>query len=358
VTEQSFRSAKKRIATRAVMTIIVISLVFAGIVGVLWIGARDVRAGAMSVGELIQFLIYAIMVGGSVGALSEIWGELQRASGATERLVELLQTGDTVEDPARAVDLPQGGRGAIAFENVVFHYPTRPESHALDGVSFTIRPGETVALVGPSGAGKSTVFQLLLRFYDPGSGRITLDGVPLTDMARQTLRGAMALVPQDPVIFAASARENIRFGRPDASDEEVEVAARAAAAHDFLKALPQGYDTYVGERGLMLSGGQKQRVAIARAILRDAPILLLDEATSALDAESERLVQDAVARLSEERTTLIVAHRLATVKQADRILVFEEGRIVAEGTHDSLVAEGGLYARLARLQFTEGLAAE
>ncbi len=358
VTERSFDSAKKRIATRAVMTIIVISLVFAGIVGVLWIGARDVRAEAMTVGELIQFLIYAIMVGGSVGALSEIWGELQRASGATERLVELLNIKDTVEDPAAGRTLPEGGRGAITFENVAFHYPTRPESHALDGVTFTIQPGETVALVGPSGAGKSTVFQLLLRFYDPGSGRILLDGVPLTEMQREAFRGVMALVPQDPVIFAASARENIRFGRPDASDEEVEVAARAAAAHEFLKELPQGYDTYVGERGLMLSGGQKQRVAIARAILRDAPILLLDEATSALDAESERLVQDAVARLSEERTTLIVAHRLATVKQADRILVFEDGRIVAEGTHDSLVAEGGLYARLARLQFTEGMAAE
>ena len=358
VTERSFVSAKKRIATRAVMTIIVISLVFAGIVGVLWIGARDVRAEAMSVGELIQFLIYAIMVGGSVGALSEIWGELQRASGATERLVELLNIEDSVEDPAAGRTLPDGGRGTIAFENVVFHYPTRPESHALDGISFTIQPGETVALVGPSGAGKSTVFQLLLRFYDPVSGRITLDGVPLTDMRRDAFRNAMALVPQDPVIFADSARENIRFGRPDATDAEVEVAARAAAAHDFLIDLPQGYDTYVGERGLMLSGGQKQRIAIARAILRDAPILLLDEATSALDAESERLVQDAVARLSEDRTTLIVAHRLATVKQADRILVFEEGRIVAEGSHDSLVAEGGLYARLARLQFTEGLAAE
>jgi ATP-binding cassette subfamily B protein len=358
VTEKSFDSAKKRIATRAVMTVIVISLVFAGIVGVLWTGARDVRADAMSVGELIQFLIYAIMVAGSVGALSEIWGELQRASGATERLVELLRTDDSVADPAQPIALPKGGRGEIVFDALRFSYPTRPETSALDGVSFTIKPGETVALVGPSGAGKSTIFQLLLRFYDPVEGRITLDGADLRDMNRADFRAAMAMVPQDPVIFAASARENIRFGRPDATDAEVEEAAKAAAAHEFLTALPKGYDTYVGERGLMLSGGQKQRIAIARAILRDAPILLLDEATSALDAESERAVQDAVTRLSEGRTTLIVAHRLATVKQADRILVFEAGKIGAEGTHDSLVAQGGLYARLARLQFTEGLAAE
>jgi len=358
VTEKSFVSAKKRIGTRAVMTVIVISLVFAGIVGVLWVGARDVRAEAMSIGELIQFLIYAIMVAGAVGALSEIWGELQRAAGATERLVELLHTTDTVEDPETGRELPQQGRGAIVFDDVRFAYPTRQDTHALDGISFTIQPGETVALVGPSGAGKSTIFQLLLRFYDPSSGVISVDGVALPEMRRETFRHAMALVPQDPVIFAASARENIRFGRPEATDAEVEAAARAAAAHEFLERLPQGYDTYVGERGLMLSGGQKQRIAIARAILRDAPILLLDEATSALDAESERLVQEAVTRLSEERTTLIVAHRLATVKQADRILVFDEGQIVAEGTHDSLVAQGGLYARLARLQFTEGVAAE
>ncbi|MBF9035110.1 ATP-binding cassette domain-containing protein [Rhodobacterales bacterium HKCCE2091] len=358
VTEESFGSARRRILTRAIMTVIIIALVFSGIVGVLWIGARDVRSDVMSIGELIQFLIYAIMVAGAVAALSEIWGELQRAAGATERLIELLGVTDTVQDPAAPVALGEGGRGAIAFEDVRFHYPTRLNAPALDGVAFTVRPGETVALVGPSGAGKSTILQLLLRFYDPESGRITLDGTDLRDISRAELRGAIALVPQDPVIFAASARENIRFGRPGASDQEVEAAARAAAAHDFLAALPEGYDTWVGERGIMLSGGQKQRIAIARAILRDAPILLLDEATSALDAESERAVQEAVAEMAEGRTTLIVAHRLATVKKADRILVFDEGRVVAEGSHDSLVAEGGLYARLARLQFTEGVAAE
>ena len=358
VTEKSFFSAKRRNSTRAVMTVIVISLVFAGVVGVLWIGARDVRADAMSIGALIQFLIYAIMVAGGVGALSEIWGELQRASGATERLVELLNSDDSVADPAEGKPLAQAGRGAIEFEDVRFFYPTRPNTAALDGVSLRVEPGETVALVGPSGAGKSTIFQLLLRFYDPATGVIKLDDLDLREMDRETFRAAMALVPQDPVIFAASARENIRFGRPDATDAEVEEAAKAAAAHDFLSALPEGYETYVGERGIMLSGGQKQRIAIARAILRDAPILLLDEATSALDAESERAVQNAVAEMSAGRTTLIVAHRLATVKQADRILVFEDGQIVAEGTHDALVSQGGLYARLARLQFTEGLAAE
>ena len=358
VTEASFNSAKRRISTRAFMTVIVIFLVFAGIVGVLWVGARDVRADAMSIGALIQFLIYAIMVAGAVGALSEIWGELQRAAGATERLVELVYAEDAVTDPVRPVSLAHGGKGDIVFDGVGFAYPTRSETAALKDVSFTIKSGETVALVGPSGAGKSTIFQLLQRFYDPQKGKITLDGVNLRDMRREGFRAAMALVPQDPVIFAASARDNIRFGRPDATDAEVEAAARAAAAHDFLAALPEGYDSYVGERGIMLSGGQKQRIAIARAILRDAPILLLDEATSALDAESERLVQRAVADLSAERTTLIVAHRLATVKKADRILVFDAGQIVAEGSHDALVAEGGLYARLARLQFTDGIAAE
>lgn len=354
VTEKSFASARTRIKTRAVMTVIVIFLTFAGIVGVLWVGARDVRADQMSVGALIQFVIYAVMVAGSVGALSEIWGELQRAAGATERLVELLDTRDSVLDPVRPVALPRPVRGEIAFEDVTFRYPARPEASALNGVSLHVKPGETVALVGPSGAGKTTILQLLMRFYDPQSGRITLDGVALPDMARADFRQAIAMVPQDPVIFATSARENIRFGRLDATDAEVEQAARAAAAHDFLTALPQGYDSQLGERGVMLSGGQRQRVAIARAILRDAPILLLDEATSALDAESERLVQAAVERLAQGRTTLVVAHRLATVKRADRIAVFDQGRIVALGTHDQLVAEDGLYARLARLQFTDG----
>ena len=357
VTERAFRSAKTRIGTRAIMTVIVIFLIFAGVVVVLWSGARDVRAGAMTVGELVQFVIYSVMVAGAAGALSEIWGELQRAAGATERLGELMAAEDSVRDPAQPVALPRPATGKVAFEGVTFRYPARPEVSALDGVDLAVSPGETVALVGPSGAGKTTVIQLLQRFYDPDRGRVTIDGIDLRDMARADFRRAIALVPQDPVVFAASARENIRFGRPDATDAEVEAAARAAAAHDFLSALPEGYDSYVGERGVMLSGGQKQRIAIARAILRDAPILLLDEATSALDAESEVAVQKAVEAMAQGRTTLIVAHRLATVKKADRIVVFDQGRIVAQGTHDSLVAEGGLYARLARLQFTEGLSA-
>ncbi|MDO5757762.1 MAG: ABC transporter transmembrane domain-containing protein [Rhodobacterales bacterium] len=351
-TEASYQSARQRIRVRAVMTVIVIFLVFTGVVCVLWIGARDVRGGDMSAGALVQFVIYSVMVAGAVGALSEIWGELQRAAGATERLVELLGASDPVEDPAAPLPLPSPVTGDIRFENVDFVYPARPDVPALHEFDLHIRAGETVALVGPSGAGKTTVIQMLQRFYDPLAGRVLLDGVALSDMRRDTFRRVMALVPQDPVIFATSARENIRFGRLDASDAEVEAAARTAAAHEFIMALPEGYDSQVGERGVMLSGGQKQRIAIARAILRDAPVLLLDEATSALDAESERAVQLAVDKLAEGRTTIIVAHRLATVKKADRIVVMEDGRIVATGTHDSLVAEDGLYARLARLQFT------
>ncbi|SEH84312.1 ATP-binding cassette, subfamily B [Paracoccus alkenifer] len=358
VTEAAYVSARRRIRIRALMTAAVIFLIFAGVVGVLWIGARDVRAGTMTVGELVQFVIYAVLVAGSAGALSEIWGELQRAAGATERLGELLATEDTLRDPARPVALPRPARGGIEFAGVSFHYPTRPDVSALRDVTLDIRPGETVALVGPSGSGKTTVVQLIQRFWDPAEGHVAIDGIDLRAMARGDFRRAIALVPQDPVIFATTARENIRFGRPEASDAEIEAAARAANAHEFLMSLPQGYDSQVGERGVMLSGGQKQRIAIARAILRDAPILLLDEATSALDAQSERLVQDAIDAVAQGRTTIIVAHRLATVKKADRIVVLDEGRVVQQGTHDQLVAQGGLYARLARLQFTDGAEVE
>ena len=354
VTEQSYNAAKRRIATRAAMTMIVIFLIFTGVLGVLWIGANDVRADVMSSGALVQFVIYAVMVAGAVAALSEIWGELQRAAGATERLIELLQTVDSVQDQEDPLSLAKPVRGRIQFENVTFSYPARPAVKALDEVDLMIEPGETVAFVGPSGAGKTTIIQMILRFYDPQTGRILLDGHALSDLGRDAFREHIALVPQDPVIFATSARENIRFGRLNATDEQVETAAKAAAAHEFIQSLPEGYDSPLGERGVMLSGGQKQRIAIARAILRDAPVLLLDEATSALDAESEVLVQAAVDSLSADRTTLIVAHRLATVKKADRIVVLDAGRIVAYGKHDELVAEDGLYARLARLQFTDG----
>ena len=358
VTEQSYGAAKRRITTRAAMTVIVIFLIFTGVLGVMWIGANDVRADVMSSGALIQFVIYAVMVAGAVAALSEIWGELQRAAGATERLVELLQTVDSVQEADQPLALPKPVRGRIDFENVSFFYPARPAIKALDEITLHIEPGETVAFVGPSGAGKTTIIQMILRFYDPQRGRILLDGHALPELGRAAFREHIALVPQDPVIFATSARDNIRFGRPDATDEQIETAAKAAAAHDFIKGLPTGYDSPLGERGVMLSGGQKQRIAIARAILRDAPVLLLDEATSALDAESERLVQAAVDALSADRTTLIVAHRLATVKKADRIVVLDAGRIVASGKHDDLVAQGGLYARLAKLQFTDGTVTE
>lgn len=351
VTEQSYDTAIKRVRTRAIMTMIVIFLIFAGVLGILWIGARDVWHGGMSIGELVQFVIYAVLVAGAVGALSEIWGELQRAAGATERLAELLAAKDPLSDPEHPVALPRPVRGQIEFENVTFHYPSRPDTSALEEVDLLIQPGETVALVGPSGAGKTTVIQLIERFWDPERGSVRLDDIDLRDMMRADFRQAIAMVPQDPVIFAATARENIRFGRPEATDAEVEAAARAAYADEFLRALPNGYDTYVGERGVMLSGGQRQRIAIARAILRNAPILLLDEATSALDTESERLVQSAVDELSQSRTTIIIAHRLSTVQKADRIVVFENGRIVAQGRHEDLVQQGGLYARLARLQF-------
>ncbi len=354
LSERAFVAAKKRIGTRSIMTVIVIFLIFTGVVGVLWIGAHDVRAGGMSTGGLVQFVILSVMVAGAIGALSEIWSELQRAAGATERLVELLQSGDVVVDPVTPQILPTPVRGHIEFEAMSFRYPSRPNIAALETLNLTIAPGETVALVGPSGAGKSTILQLLLRFFDPSQGAVKLDGLDLTTLARADFRQYIAYVPQDPVVFAATAMENIRFGRPDASDDDVIAAAKAADAHEFLSELPDGYHSYVGERGVMLSGGQKQRLAIARAILRDAPVLLLDEATSALDAQSEQSVQRAVDKLAQERTTVIVAHRLATVKKADRIIVLDKGKIVDQGTHAELVKKGGLYAKLAKLQFTDG----
>ena len=352
LTEEAYDATRKRVTIRALMTAIVIFLIFTGVVAVIWIGARDVKAGNMTAGVLVQFVIYAVLVGSSVTAFAEFWGEMQRAAGATERLIELLNSEDVVKDPEAPDQLDFPVRGELEFEKISFFYPSRPNIAALDTLSLKVESGETIALVGPSGAGKSTIFQLLLRFFDPTSGRIMLDGKPISSLKREDFRKHLSIVTQDPVIFGTSAMENIRFGRPDASDKEVIEAAKAAAAHNFLEMLPDGYESFVGEQGVMLSGGQKQRLAIARAILRDAPILLLDEATSALDAESEFAVQEAVEALARTRTTIIIAHRLATVKKADRIVVVDEGKIVAQGTHSELVSQGGLYARLAKLQFT------
>jgi ATP-binding cassette subfamily B protein len=344
-------AAQKRIAARAILTGGVIVLIFGAITLVLWAGAHRVLAGTMDGGLLIQFMLYAVMAAGSVGALGGVWGDVLRAAGSMGRISELLGERPSIADPAQPQSLPQAAQGAIAFEHVEFHYPSRPDTPALHDFSLRIRPGETVALVGPSGAGKSTVFNLLLRFHDPQRGRITLDGVDLRALKLDDLRGALALVPQETVIFGASASDNIRFGRADASDEDVFAAARAAEAFGFLSEQPQGFDTQLGERGVRLSGGQRQRIAIARAILKDAPVLLLDEATSSLDAQSEAAIQAALERAGRGRTTLVIAHRLATVQRADRIVVMDQGRIVADGSHDALLREGGLYAELARLQF-------
>ncbi|MCH6587429.1 MAG: ATP-binding cassette domain-containing protein [Proteobacteria bacterium] len=351
--EEAFTTAVRRIGARALLTAVVIALVFGAVSLILWKGGHDVLAGEISGGELSAFVFYAIVVAGAAGALSEVIGDLQRAAGATERLMELLATEPDIAAPADPKPLPVPARGAARFENVVFKYPSRPDRSALDGFDLEVRPGEKLAIVGPSGAGKTTVFQLLLRFYDPAEGRITLDGVDLRDADPADLRARIGLVPQEPVIFSSDAWENIRYGKPEASDQEVRNAAQAAAALEFLERLPDGLDTFLGERGVRLSGGQRQRVAIARAILRDPAVLLLDEATSALDAESERAVQQALAQLMAGRTTLVIAHRLATVLKADRIVVMDQGRIVASGTHGELIQAGGLYARLAALQFDQ-----
>ena len=348
---RALATARRRIGMRALLTMAVIVLVFGAITLVLWAGARHVLTGTLDPGVLGQFVLYAVFAAGSVAGLSEVWGDVLRAAGAMERLGELLDERPEIVAPAQPLALPKPLRGALRFDGVSFHYPSRPDAPALHDFTLDVRPGETVALVGPSGAGKSTVFSLLLRFYDPQSGRISIDGVDLRAVTLDDLRGAIALVPQETVIFSGSAADNIRFGRDGASDEEVREAARAAEAHDFISALADGYQAEMGERGVRLSGGQRQRIAIARAILRDAPLLLLDEATSALDAQSEAAIQQALARLEQGRTTLVIAHRLATVQRADRIVVLDGGRIVAQGTHESLLAEGGLYAELARLQF-------
>jgi ATP-binding cassette, subfamily B, bacterial len=352
--ERAFAAARDSTKARAVLTAVVIFLVFASVVVILWVGAQDVLASRMTAGTLGQFVLYAVFAAGALGELSQVWGEISQAAGAAERLTELLAVEPAIRRPAAPVALPAPARGEVAFRDARFAYPTRPETTVLDGVSFRVAPGEKVALVGPSGAGKSTIFHLLLRFYDPAAGTIAFDGVRIADADPAELRRRIALVPQDVVIFAATAADNIRFGRPDATDADVARAAELALADEFIRKLPQGYDAPIGERGVTLSGGQRQRIAIARAILREAPLLLLDEATSSLDAESEQLVQKALEHLMQGRTTLVIAHRLATVLSCDRILVMDEGRIVEEGRHDTLAAAGGLYARLARLQFETG----
>lgn len=349
--DRSFEAANARTKARAGLTAIAIFLVFASVVGVLWYGAQDVLSGAMTGGTLGQFVLYAVFAAAAVGSLSEVWGEVAQAAGAAERLGELLEVQSEIKSPEHPVALPEPPRGEIAFEDVSFVYPLRPEQRALHDVGFSVKPGERIAIVGPSGAGKTTVFALLLRFYDPTSGRVCVDGVPVNDANLEDLRARFALVPQETALFADTVAANIAYGAGTASRPQIEAAAKAAYAHDFIAELPQGYDTLLGEGGVTLSAGQRQRIAIARAVLRDAPILLLDEATSALDARSETLVQKALDTVMEGRTTLVIAHRLATVVGADRILVFDGGRLVEQGTHQTLMREGGVYARLAGLQF-------
>jgi ATP-binding cassette subfamily B protein len=352
--ESAFSTALRRSRLSALLTGVVILFMFSAIGFVLWIGGRDVLAGRLSGGELSAFVFYAVLMAGSVGALSEVVGDLMRAAGAAERLMEILGTQPAIREPQNPVALPDPPLGRLEVEDVTFHYPSRLDTPALDGFRLKITPGEKIALVGPSGAGKSTLFQLLLRFYDPQQGKICFDSRDLRTVSPSELRRRIALVPQDPVIFGTDAWENIRFGFEGISDSEVMQAAEAAHAKTFLEELPDGFSTFLGERGVRLSGGQRQRIAIARAILRDPALLLLDEATSALDAESERLVQDALEQLMKRRTTIIIAHRLATVRRVDRIVVMEQGRVEASGKHDELIAQGGLYARLAALQFRSG----